>query len=434
MISGKALKNVRLEQTILASALYVDGVIQDMSKLKKEDFSDFFYRDLFTEIYTCCVRGYDPEPNLIIDRIVSKNDNYEAEAYNRYAELAMVSTSQNIEPHIKELKAITAARSLVDVSLSVISSAESIVDYRDWVMETEEKLRSFSSPLDREGKLNHISHYFDEARKRFEQTARGEHPSIKTGIEVIDNHTGGVLPGEYVVFGGRPGAGKTSLGLTVAKNVAKQGYKVGVFSIEVKGVDIVFKLCSMESSEGSEIPYSTFRGRTEVKDHHIRSFGDNLAKLNDMGIYINDSGKTTVEDIETELRRFIIRENLDMVIIDHIGIVKGGSRDNQKRNEKLQEFSIKFAELWKEFNVAGIVLIQLKRSDTNKIPTMDSLAECSQFEKDAHLIYMIHIPDLENVNEKLLVCAKGRDSGVGVFPVGFSTSTTEFTDSYKMNF
>ena len=428
------VKNEILEKTILASALFVDGVADEMSYgLTAEDFTMQFHRSLFTELKTCSIRGYTPDVSLIANRI-NKTTNMSSDAYVEISSLTNYNTSSNIKPHIAELRAYSDARRIVDMSSKVLSSANNISDVKDWVNSVFGKMGNMSKTGNEKSQLKHISSYNQKAMDTFEAIARGEEIGIKTGIESIDRQTNGIRKGEYVIFGGRPGAGKTSLGLTVSKNVAKQGKKVGIFSIEVKGHDIVFKLCSMISSERATIPYSVFRGRRKVESHHLKLFGEYLAKLNDMGIFINDSGKTTMTDIEIELRRFIIREQLDMVVIDHIGIVKNDSPHSKKRNEILQDLSIRLAELFKDLDVAGLVLIQLKRSKTNEIPTMDDLAECSQFEKDAHLIYLIHIPDLNNVSSKLLCCVKARDTAIGVFPVEFSTETTEFKSSTGYKF
>ena len=427
-----------IENSVLASALFVDGAVNDMAyELKLDDFTTDFNRALFKELMTCSVKGYKPDMNLIIGRLEhlyeSENTMYVNSSINgnlamMMGELSLAATSTNIKPWIEELKANTDARNIIKIATAVMSSANNITDAKDWVKESVGKLNSVARTGNPKSELKHITSYIPQAISRFESIIRGEIPGMKTGIPAIDEQTGGVRKGEYVIIGGRPGGGKTSLGLTIAKNLSLAGHRGGIFSIEVGGDDIVLKLCSMISSNTIEIPYSVFRGRDKAEEHHIQSFTDTLAKLESLGIFINDSGKTTCSDIMIELRRFIVSEKLDYVVIDSLGLVKKEAHhQKQKRNEFLQDISISFMECFKEFNVAGFVLIQLARNKENKVPTMDSLAECSQFEKDAHLIYLIHIPDLNNVGYKLLCCVKGRDTGIGNFPVNFSTRTTEFT-------
>lgn len=429
------LNSITIEESILASALFIDGVVDDMAYgLREEDFTTDFTRALFNELKTCSLKRYTPDMVLISQRLAA-NKRIKEDAHRRIGNLSTVSTNKIIKPWVNELKATSDARNIINTVNGIISSANNIHDMKRWVEQTTTKMQSISHTGSEKSRLKHISEYFQKAQERFEATLRGDDISIKTGIAEIDKQTNGFRRGEYIIVAGRPGAGKTSFGLTVAKNVAMQGHKVGIFSIEVKGDDIVFKLCSMMSSRSVEIPYSVFRGRRKAEDQHIKSFGEMLSQLNQMGIYVNDSGKTTVSDIVTSLNRFIAVEGLDMVILDHIGIVKKGEENRQqKRNEMLQEISIALAETWKDLDVAGLVLVQLKRSQDNKTPTMDDLSECSQFEKDAHLIYLIHVPDKTNVHEKILVCPKARDAGIGTFNIDFSTATTEFIDAPVLGF
>ena len=58
---------------------------------------------------------------------------------------------------------------------------------------------------------------------------------------------------------------------------------------------------------------------------------------------------------------------------------------------------------------------------------MANLADSTQIERDAHFVYIIHQPDLEDKTKKVIICDKGRDGGEGNFPVHFCTETTEFT-------
>ena len=54
---------------------------------------------------------------------------------------------------------------------------------------------------------------------------------ISTGLRVLDNNLH-LVPGNFVVIGGRPSAGKTALSLQLACEIAKSGRKVVYFSLE----------------------------------------------------------------------------------------------------------------------------------------------------------------------------------------------------------
>ena len=54
---------------------------------------------------------------------------------------------------------------------------------------------------------------------------------IATGIGPLDRNLH-ILPGNFILIGGRPSAGKTALSLQIAVEMAKQGRKVCYFSLE----------------------------------------------------------------------------------------------------------------------------------------------------------------------------------------------------------
>ena len=54
---------------------------------------------------------------------------------------------------------------------------------------------------------------------------------IKTGLERLDEALH-ISPGDFIIIGGRPSAGKTALSLQIAASMAKQNYTVYYFSLE----------------------------------------------------------------------------------------------------------------------------------------------------------------------------------------------------------
>lgn len=430
------IQDINLEKTIIASALYSEqAMIDTVHGVTQDCFLDDFHKAVYNELTTCVTKGYDVDVVLIANRISSEMPKVDVHTRLGYL-MTEQSTTNNVKPRLRELKSHTDARGIINSVAKVLGSANGITDVSDWVDGTLSTLQGIARTGDEKTELKHLSSFFPRAISRYEAVMRGEEVGVMTGIKDLDEQTNGLRKGEYVILGGRPGAGKTGLAVTMVKNMAKSGHRVGYFSIEVRGDDLVFRICSMLSTDlGCEVPYSAFRGRTPSTSTHLNGFQNALSKMQEMKIFINDSARTSISDIEIELRRFIVREQLDVVVVDHIGIVKDAQTDTRKRHERLQEFSIKLAELWKDLEVVGLVLVQLKRKENNSVPTMDDLSECSQFEKDAHLIYMIHTPDLENVKDKVIVCTKARDTGIGAYPVDFSTNTLEFKsslpDSYR---
>ena len=69
--------------------------------------------------------------------------------------------------------------------------------------------------------------------------------TIKTGFSSIDVITGGLKPSEILVIAGQGRTGKTSLALSIAKNVAvDEKTPCAFFSMEMSNVKLVNRLIS----------------------------------------------------------------------------------------------------------------------------------------------------------------------------------------------
>lgn len=67
---------------------------------------------------------------------------------------------------------------------------------------------------------------------------------IKTGFPLMDYKIGGLEPTQLVVIAARPSVGKTGFALQMMLNIAKQGYKTSLFSLETTGVAILERMLS----------------------------------------------------------------------------------------------------------------------------------------------------------------------------------------------
>ena len=71
---------------------------------------------------------------------------------------------------------------------------------------------------------------------------------IATGIEPMDwQLKGGFRPGQLVVIGGLPGAGKTAITLQTAAKLAKEGFKILVYNFEMTEFDIINKIMARDN-------------------------------------------------------------------------------------------------------------------------------------------------------------------------------------------
>ncbi|MFN2521337.1 MAG: replicative DNA helicase, partial [Candidatus Limnocylindria bacterium] len=97
-----------------------------------------------------------------------------------------------------------------------------------------------------------VHRYAEQISARVEDRGLG----IRTGLDTLDQKTGGLQPSDLIVVAGRPGLGKTSLALCmVAEAGLVQGRTCAVFSMEMSEMQLVQRLVSMTA----EIPGNRLR-------------------------------------------------------------------------------------------------------------------------------------------------------------------------------
>ena len=121
------------------------------------------------------------------------------------------------------------------------------------------------------------------------------------------------------------------------------------------------------------------------------------------------------------------KNKLDAVFVDYISRVNYDGDGSKPRHEKVTEISVRLAELYKELDIAGVTLVQLRRESQNKRPELSDLRESGQIEQDANYVYMLYRPNVDEKRESMLICNKSRDVGEGDYPMHFNTCTCEFT-------
>ena len=424
------VKDESLERSVLASALVGEHALYEMSTMLTEGcFYNEKNRILFTELEPLPREGKEADITLLVSKL--------GDEWYSFITMLMtsVATATTIKRHCEELQSIEKAREVTKRAIEVLSRSNNITDYSEYSNWGIEHVAGAGDGKYSASSLNHISHHISEAVNEFKDIVDGKRKGLMTGIADIDSSSGGFRGGEYVVIAGRPSQGKSSLGLSIIKNMAMQGKRVGLFSLEMTATQNIFKLTSMMSGTDNSgvrsLPYGIFRGVEEAKKGHFEEFGANCNKLKEASIFINSSSYTTITDLENELRSFCNRNGLDAFVLDYIGLVGDSSSSGKKNFEKVADISHRIRSLIKSLEVVGIVLVQLNRDSHNKKPSMANLADSTQIERDAHYVYLIHQPDLEDKTKKVIICDKGRDGGEGNYPTHFCTSTTEFTSMTK---
>lgn len=254
--------------------------------------------------------------------------------------------------------------------------------------------------------------------------------NIKTGFYKIDGLIRGFRKSELIILGGRPAMGKSTIGLNIAYNMAKDGKNIAFYSLEMATKDLHKRLVKAET--GIEDLFKI----TQADFEKCINASNDIEKL---PLRIYDKANVTVEDIYAHSMKLKAINKIDIMFIDHLSILK--SRKSYKsRYEEISDISRQLKVIAKDLDIPVVALCQLNRgveSRDVKIPTMADLRDSGSIEQDADLICFIHRPEYytlqkneepkpEEKGKALFSVCKNRRGGVGCVDLRFNQKIPMF--------
>jgi replicative DNA helicase len=272
-----------------------------------------------------------------------------------------VASAANIEYHARIIAQKHIQRELIRVSTQVIQDAyKDTTDVFDLLDDAEKGLfaitqQNLSRGVESMGALATKALKLIESLKDKEDGLTG----IPTGFASLDRLTSGWQRSDLIILAARPGMGKTSLVLAMARNAAMDFQKgVAVFSLEMSNVQLVQRLISLEA----EITGSKLRNG-QLQEYEWQQLHSAIEKLSEAPIYIDDTPGINIFELRAKSRRLKMQHDIQLIIIDYLQLMSGGS-DNQRGNREQEVSAISRAlkGMAKELDVPVIALSQLSRA------------------------------------------------------------------------
>ncbi len=254
---------------------------------------------------------------------------------------------------------------------------------------------------------------------------------VPTGFAEVDELTNGLHPGQMVIVAARPGCGKSTLALDLARTASiRHGLTSAIFSLEMSQIEITMRLLSAEAS----IPLSHIRGG-RMSDDDWQRVATKMGQVSEAPLFIDDSPNLTMMEIRSKARRLKQRNDLKLVVIDYIQLMSSGKKVESRQLE-VSEFSRQLKLLAKELEIPVVALSQLNRGPeqrTDKKPMLSDLRESGSLEQDADLVVLLNRPDLydkesERAGEADFDIAKHRNGATKTITVAFQGHYSRFVD------
>jgi len=227
--------------------------------------------------------------------------------------------------------------------------------------------------------------------------ADGDSTAIPFGIADLDNETGGAHRGDFILVGGRPRIGKSSLLQSFARRMSPK-HRVLLVSAEMS----IEQVLDREVSAAIDLPVAII-SHGHYKEPVFDKIIGFTGKLSERNIYVLPrSGNMTTSDIAAEVRRLKHEVGLDVVMVDYIGILADEFGPNT--NERISFISRKLKGIASEYDVAMIAASQLSREvekvRVNKRPMLTDLRDSGSLEQDADVVMLLYRDDLYYTEEQ----------------------------------
>lgn len=356
---------------------------------------------------------------------------------------ARITSAANIEYHARVVMEKFVIRELIHNCNEIITDAyDDSNDVLDLLDKAETKI------------FNIIENNFKRDSKELHQVVKStlteldnmranadKLQGVPSGIRAIDEKTGGWHRSDLIIMAGRPGMGKTSFVLSIAKNAAiDYNCPVAFFSLEMSASQLVQRLFSMESGiDAGHI------AQGKLSENEWAKLMDNIGKLESSNLIIDDTPALSVFDLRAKCRRLKHKHNISMVIIDYLQLMQGGSENSNKGGNREQEISYisrSLKALAKELDIPVIALAQLSRAvetrGGNKRPMLSDLRESGSIEQDADMVLFIYRPEYYKMDTfedntpsagaAEIMFEKNRHGSPGNVRVRFQSQYTKFSD------
>ncbi|HCI5767883.1 TPA: replicative DNA helicase [Klebsiella pneumoniae] len=258
--------------------------------------------------------------------------------------------------------------------------------------------------------------YMETVQKRMDGEAGTR--NLKTGIDELDDATGGINLQDLIVVAGRPGMGKTEFALKIVDDVTAAGGGALIFSMEMAAAQIVER--SLAGSGNMSV--SRLRNPLDMQDEDWARFTAAMETMNGRDIWIVDATDLTIEQIravaEMHKRRY---PHLAMIVVDYLGLIK---KPKAERNDlAIAHISRNLKTMAMRLHTPTFALSQLSRAVDSRPagqrrPVMSDLRDSGSIEQDADSIMFLYRDEVYNPESPAagiaeIILGKSRFSAAG---------------------
>ncbi len=288
-----------------------------------------------------------------------------------------------------------------------------------------EKVDSFSLEMAATGVASgfiEVGDLAEETVDRLEKMAKSDSvDGIATGVPILDRCTGGLKESDMVVLAARPSVGKTAVALNVARNTARDGKRVLLFSLEMSREQLMNRMLCIDAGVDSQRLRDGWQIETE-----IAKLRKSQERFREMDIIIADKPNMPIAEVKRIARKLNNRKQLDLIVIDYLQLMSGPKSKGFGRQEEVAEMSRQVKQMAREMKCPVLILSQLNRAGDQGRPSVANLRESGAIEQDADIVVLMspaEDPPNQDYSWITMDVAKNRNGPVGIQDAAFDPRT-----------
>ncbi|MBQ9861922.1 MAG: replicative DNA helicase [Clostridia bacterium] len=429
--------SLEAEQAVLGAILMESSCIMQVADiLKPEHFYLAEHQAIYTIMLEKLLQSKTIDFVTVLEALKAESFFSEEEGKNYLLKLAQIVPSiSNVSNYAHMVRDKYDVRRLISVSREITGDAmQPGVDTTALIEQAEQKIYDIRQDKHQNGlvPIREVIASNYEMYNKLTSDERDLYVGIPTGISALDEITTGLNRSDLIIVGARPGMGKTSFALNIARNVAMQQKRtVAVFNLEKSREQMVNRLLSSEARVSSK----KLRTGNLTPDEWTR-LASAAGQLGQAPIYLDDTASITVATMKARLLRL---KDLGFVVIDYLQLMHSGKR-TENRVTEVSEITRSLKIMAKELNVPIMVCAQLARAtekQANHRPGLSDLRESGSIEQDADQVLFLYRDEYYR-NEKSdpasvetgtaeVIVSKNRHGELGTVPLAFQGEFTQFT-------
>jgi replicative DNA helicase len=254
----------------------------------------------------------------------------------------------------------------------------------------------------------------EEAIKKFFDDYEKEEELILTGINGLDDVIGGFAKANLIIIAGRPGMGKSALGLQFAKTACDSGKNVLFYSMEMTNRQLYARIMSNELiNTDIRVPYRDFVQKKVHSNEYPKAKEYLLNTKSSMKI--DYSSSQSLEAIRQGSK-------LDAIVVDHLAKMDFSGDNSKEFRNRYTNAIVGLKKLAKDMGIPVIVLCQLNRESSRRAdvkPLLSDLKETGAIEEEADIVLFPFRPSYYDKDKYKpeyfeIIVAKNRDGEGGV--------------------